>query len=84
MLGAKSITFKKKKSDREKKKKIREKRREKEKKNTYIQILSTSRSHFICGPIELKFGGKVQNSSSYNLNGEDQILSLGTSVTTCE
>ena len=59
-LGPKSVTLKKrnkkKKGDQEKKN--REKRRER-RTNTSTQILSTSRSHFICGSIELKFGGEI-------------------------
>ena len=60
-----------------------EKREEKEK-NTFAYISSTNWSYFICGLIELKFGGEVQNSSSYKINGGDQILRSGTGVTTYE
>ena len=73
MLGPKSITFKN----------NREKRREGGK-NTSTKILSTNQCCFICGPIELKFGKEVWNSSNYNLNSGNQILSPGTSVTAHE
>ena len=65
MLGSQVSYIKKKRSGKEKQ---REEKREK--KNTSAQISSTSRSHFICDPIKLKFGGEVQNLSSYNMNSE--------------
>ena len=78
-LGPKSVTLKK------KKRSGKEKQREEErKKNTYTQISSTSQSRFICGLIELKFGEEIQNSSNYNLNGEDQILNSRIGVTARE
>ena len=55
MLGDQVCYIKKKKVI-GKKKKQREKKREKK---TFAQISLTNRSHFICGPIELKFGEEV-------------------------
>ena len=56
MIGTKSVALSNKKM---RSKKNREKRREIGKTHITVQISSTSRSHFICGLIELKFGGKV-------------------------
>ena len=59
----------------------RKKRREK---NTgfshHAQISSKVRSHFVRGPIELKFGGEFRDSFIFNLNGEDRIWSFGKSL----
>ena len=41
-----------------------------------IQISSKVWSHFICGPIDLKFGGEVRDSLIFNLNGGDRIWSF--------
>ena len=37
-------------------------------------------SHFVRGPIELKFGGEFRDSFIFNLNGEDRIWSFGKSL----
>ena len=37
------------------------------------QISSKVRSRFVCGPIDLKFGGEVCDSLIFNVNGEDRI-----------
>ena len=61
---------------------------EKEKKEAvflfHAQVSSKARSCFVCGPIELKFGGDVHDTRGYHLNGEDQILSSVTVVRTRE
>ena len=44
------------------------------------QITSKAWSHFVRGPIELKFGGKFHDSFIFNLNGEDRIWSFGKSL----
>ncbi|RVW83457.1 Retrovirus-related Pol polyprotein from transposon TNT 1-94 [Vitis vinifera] len=40
-------------------------------------ISSNGRSHFVCGPIDLKFEGEIFNSLISNLNGGDRIWSSG-------
>ena len=42
-----------------------------------VQISSRVRSYIIRGPVNLKFGGRVQYSLVLNLNGEDRIWSPG-------
>ena len=54
--GPSQLNFFKKKEEIRKRKK---KQRGKERKNAFAQISSTSQSYFICGLIELKFGGEV-------------------------
>ena len=44
-----------------------------------VQISSNVRSCFICGTIELNFGGEVRDSLIFNLNGGDRIWSFGRS-----
>ena len=44
------------------------------------QISSKVWSHFVRGPIELKFGGKFHDSFIFNLNGDDRIWSFGKSL----
>ena len=44
-----------------------------------VQISSKVRSYFVCGPIDLKFGGEVRDSLIFNMNGGDQIWSSGRS-----
>ena len=46
----------------------------------HAQISSKVRSHFVHGPIELKFGGEFHDSFIFNLNGEDRIWSFGKSL----
>ena len=60
---------------------MRTKRREKNASfSHHAQISSNVRSHFVCGPIELKFGGEFCDSFIFNLNGEDRIWSFGKSL----
>ena len=58
-LGPKSVTLKKQKNKKETNRKKKIERKEEKGKNASAQISSTSRSRFICGPIELKFGREV-------------------------
>ena len=46
----------------------------------HAQISSNVRSHFVRGPIELKFGGEVRGSCIFNMNGGDWIWSFGQSL----
>ena len=60
---------------------VRKKRREKNASfSHHAQISSKVRSHFVHGPIELKFGGEFRDSFIFNLNGEDRIWSFGKSL----
>ena len=40
-----------------------------------VQTSSKVQSRFVCGPIDLKFGGEVRDSLIFNLNGGDRIWS---------
>ncbi|RVW59671.1 hypothetical protein CK203_101050 [Vitis vinifera] len=46
----------------------------------HAQISSNVRSHFVRGPIELKFEGEVRGSCIFNMNGGDRIWSFGQSL----
>ena len=55
----------------------REKKRENLCFSLYCPYLSKVLSRFFCGPIDLNIGGEVCDSLVFNMNGGDQIWSLG-------